>query len=282
MRGLRGWALVAPVFVLAASGCFATRGDVAVLQADLQTLRVESARSDSLNRAELDRVIRALGIVRDSLGAIGSRFGRWQGEIRGDLQSVGEQLITVQELTGQSQRRLQELRADLESRARTGAQAPGTPSGPTVAPSGGAGAGTAPAATPPGGAPGPDANAPGPNEMLQIALDQLRRGSGGAARTALQDLLATYPDADIAPDAQYYLAESYATDGNEAAADSAYVEVYSRFPRSPRAPTALYKHGMILKNGGRAAEARAAFTRIVREYPRSDAAVLAREQLGSR
>ena len=127
-----------------------------------------------------------------------------------------------------------------------------------------------------------DPNMPGPNEMLQIALDQLRRGSGGAARTALRDLLTNYADADVAPDAQYYLAESWATDGHEAEADAAYVQVYTRYPRSPRAPTALYKHGMILRNGGRNAEARAAFDRVVKDYPRSDAAVLAREQLSAR
>ncbi|HEX3157941.1 MAG TPA: tetratricopeptide repeat protein [Gemmatimonadaceae bacterium] len=284
----RRWALVAPFVITAATGCFATRGDVAILQNDVQSLRSESARADSLHRAELDRVIRTLGSMRDTLGVINARFGRWQGDVRSDMRVIGEQLIAIQELTGQSQRRLQELRADLERRGQGASVTPAMPG--AGAPGGGGSSAGAPAAgspplsttAPAGAAAAADPNMPGPNEMLQIALDQLRRGSGGAARTALRDLLANYADADVAPDAQYYLAESWATDGNEAEADAAYVQVYTKYPRSPRAPTALYKHGMILRNGGRNAEARAAFDRVVKDYPRSDAAVLAREQLSAR
>jgi TolA-binding protein len=205
LRSLR----LLPVALLATTaGCFATRQDVVTLQQDLATVRAETQRSDSLQRAQFDRVVTTVRAVSDSLNQVGVRLARFQGEVLGRLTSQDEQLLTIQELTGQSQRRLQELRSDLERRGgspgitpSTGAL-PGAPSSGTAAPAG-ATAGTAP--TP--------AGAPGPNQLFQIALDQLRRGSTGAARAGFQDLLRQYPTDENAPEALFYVAETYASDG---------------------------------------------------------------------
>src|SRR5579862_8629191 len=164
---------------------------------------------------------------------------------------MGQQLIQIQELTGQSQRRLQELRAGLEVQrgtfsqpAQPGQSQAGPPVGAaTTGVDSGRTTGTPPAATT-ATAPSGGAGTPGPNELYQLALDQLRRGSTGAARTALSDLLTRYPNADVAPDAQFYIADSYDREGNTAAADSVYQLVVQRYPSSERAPTALYKHGL--------------------------------------
>ena len=81
------------------------------------------------------------------------------------------------------------------------------------------------------------------------------------------------------PDAQFYIAESYAGEGNNLAADSGYVAVATRFPASQRAPTAMYKHALLLLKQGRTAEGRAALNEVVARFPRSDEAELARERL---
>jgi tol-pal system protein YbgF len=177
------------------------------------------------------------------------------------MRTVREQLIQVQELTGQSQRRLQELRASLESQQMSPVPTP---------PPGGAAAPT------PGG---DSAGAPGPNQLYELSLDQFRRGSYGAAREGFGELLARYPTADVAADAQFFLAEAFAAERNAAAADSGYAAVVSRFPSSPRASTALYKRARQRQAAGRTAEARAMFEDVIRRYPRSGEAELARDAM---
>ena len=272
---------IAPAaLALSTAACFATRQDVVTLQQDLNTVRTETARSDSARRAQLDRVVATVRAVSDTLSQVSVRLAQFQGNVLGRMQSQDEQLLTIQELTGQSQRRLQELRADLERRGASTAAVP-TPGGSASAGSSGgatggaagAAGGTTAAAAPAGAA------GPGPNQLFQIALDQLRRGSTGAARSGFQDLLRQYPTDENAPEAMFYIAETYASDGNVAAADSTYLQVVERYPTATRAATALYKHALVLQQGGRASEARAAFQDVISRYPRSDEAALARDRV---
>jgi tol-pal system protein YbgF len=120
---------------------------------------------------------------------------------------------------------------------------------------------------------------PGPNQLYQLALDQLRRGSAGTARAGFQDLLRQYPTSDLAADAQFYIAESYASERNTAAADAAYDEVARRYPTSQRAPTAAYKRAKALVEQGNGATARPILEGLIARWPRSDEADLAQELL---
>jgi tol-pal system protein YbgF len=253
-----------PLVVLAGSGCFATRQDVQLLQNNLATMRAQAHDADSARREQLDRVIGQLGMVNDSLRLLSARTTKWQGDERGDLYAMGQQLIQIQALTGQSQAGLQKMRADLEARGQQLATPPVVPIGPT------SGIPDTTHRTP---------TTPGPNQLFELALEQLRRGSTTAARVGFQDLLQKYPNADIAPDAQFYLADASAQEGNMAAADSGYQLVVARYPASPRAPTALYKHATTLAGSGKTQPARAAFEDVVRKYPQSDEAVLAKDRL---
>ncbi|HET7458229.1 MAG TPA: tol-pal system protein YbgF [Gemmatimonadaceae bacterium] len=287
-RALRRAAVLGALggLTLPSAACFATREDVQVLQNDLAVMRAEQSQRDSARAAQLDRVTATLGLVTDSLRTVSGRVSKFEGDVRGDLYSLGQQLIQIQELTGQSQRRLQELRAGLEERSQTlGATAPPTaaaaPSSVPAASSAPVGTfPTAPAATTAAPAPAASSAAgPGPNQLYQLSLDQLRRGSAGAARSGFQDLLRQYPTSDLAPDAQFYIAESYAGEGKNAQADSGYVAVAANFPTSQRAPTALYKHALLLLKQGQTAQGRVALDEVVRRFPRSDEAELARERL---
>ncbi len=173
-------------------------------------------------------------------------------------------MAAIQATTGQSQERLQQLRAQMEQRNR---QAP--PSAPV--PSAGDTVSSVPAAT--------VADAPGPNELFQIGRDQLTRGGNSAARSAFSDLLRRYPDSELAPEAQFYIAESYAAEGSAAAADTAYAAVVSKYGTSPHAPTALYKRGFNAQTSGRTTSAKRLYNDLIRRYPDSDEAELARERL---
>jgi tol-pal system protein YbgF len=245
----------APMTALALAGCLASKTDIAMLQTDLQTMRAESARGDSARRTQIDQVLAQLTRANDSVRAISARLAKLQGDVANDHYQMSREIIQLQELSGQSTRRLQELRGALEERAPVAA-APAAP-----------GDSTRPAA------------GPGPGQLFQSSLDQLRRGSVNVARGGFEELLRTYPTYEDAPEAMVYIAETYAAERNQVAADSVYGLVVERYPKSPKAATALYKRAQILRSAGQGAAARAALERIVREYPRSDEAALAREQL---
>ncbi|HEX5436331.1 MAG TPA: tol-pal system protein YbgF [Gemmatimonadaceae bacterium] len=252
---------LAPVALLATGACFATHQDVQLLRNDLMRMRAEAAHADSARSAQLGDVITSLGTARDSLKTLSANLAKFQGDVRGDLYAMGQQLIQVQELTGQSQQRLQELRASLDQRnAQMGAQQP--PPGDTSA------AASAAAAA-----------VPGPNQLFDLSLKQLQGGSPDAALTGFQTLLQQYPTSDVAPDAQFYIGEAFSAQGDSAAADSAYAKVVAQYPQSARAPTALYKRALLMIARGNSTGARAELTRLIRQYPHSDEARLARDRL---
>jgi tol-pal system protein YbgF len=270
---------VAPVALVATGACFATQSDVRVLQTDVQTLRAERARQDSVMQARFDELMASLRTTSDTVRALSDRVTRLQGDVRGDLFQMNQQLLQIQELTGQSQRRLQELRSSLEARQQDVApvMAPQTPvTPPRDSAASAAPAGQNPSAAAPAGAPG---GSPGPNQLFQSSLDQLRRGSPASARRGFEELLRLYPTSDVAGEAQFYIAEAFSAEGNTAAADSAYATVVTKYGQSARAPTALYKRALLLQQRGNIALARTALNDLVRRYPRSDEAQLARDRL---
>jgi tol-pal system protein YbgF len=200
-------------------------------------------------------------VVLDSLTAQQRRLALAQGETREDLNNVQRQLVQIQELMGQSQQRLSELRGQIEQRPRPQSQLP--PSG------------TDSAATPP--APGE----PGPEQLYDLAVRQLRSGSPGTARQALQKLLQDYPRHDRVPDALFQLGESWASANPDSAAQ-AYERIAKEYPSSPRAPAALYKLGLMAEQRNDTRAARTYYQRVVAGYPGSAEAALARTKLSGR
>ncbi|MDB4900174.1 MAG: Tetratricopeptide repeat-containing protein [Gemmatimonadetes bacterium] len=248
---------LAPAAVLLLSGCLATKSDLVFLQSQLHSMQDASTRADTARSAQIDRVLAQVLQNNDSMRAVSARLAKLQSAVATDHYEMGRQILQIQELSGQSQRRLQELRASLEERSQAAAVAP----------------------APVPGAAAPAPAGPGPAQLFQTSLDQLRRGSSTIARSGFEELLRTYPQSDDAPEAMIYIGETYAAERNQVAADSVYAQVVERYPTSPKAATALYKRALSFRAAGRTTAARAAFDRIVKEYPRSDEASLAREQL---
>lgn len=264
------------------SGCVATRKDILMLQDDLKVMRSEYAYRDSTRRAQFDSVMRRMAVLNDSLRGLKGDLAAFQGNVLGDLFKVRDGLIEIRALTGQSQSRITELRAELEQRNAIQPAAPLAPA-PTANPSAPAirkpGDTTATAAAAPAAIPAAIPAAPGPNQLYTMALDQLRRGSTSAARAGFTDFLAQYPQHERAGDAQYYIAETLERDTKPVDAEAAYLSVYTRFPRSEKAPTAMFKRATLLRAQSKPDRARDVLDLLVKTYPRSDEADLARERL---
>ena len=278
-QGRRVWRMVPLAALIAAAGCFATRSDVRIVQSDVASLRTELLRRDTEQREALVQASRLIAVANDSLARISARTVSIQGDVRGELRLIKEQLLQVQALLGQSQANLNRFRAELET--RNNAQPIVPPTSPPVIPPGSAGApGTVPITT--GGVPpivDTLSRGPGPAQLYQSGLDQLKRGSTSTARTLFQELLSNFPASDLAPDAQFQIGESLNREKNLAGADASYGAVVTMYPDSPRAPTALYKRAQIALQKGSTPEARKLLTDVVSRYPKSLEAELAAEQL---
>lgn len=240
----------------ALAGC-ATKGQVKLLQADLQTFRVESARRDSIRAAALAALLTMQSRIMDSIGATRVALASLDARLQSELTSVQRQLIQVQELTGQSQSRLTELKAQLDSKAEQSAagRVVTTPGDTTARPAG-----------------------PSADQLYQNARRQHTRGALATARSGYQQFLQSYPTDPRAPDAVYYIGETF----GEQTPDSAtayYTQVIGQFPQSARAPTALLRLGKLAENKGDKAAAIRYYDRLVRDYPRSDDVDIARDRL---
>ena len=243
-------------------GCV-SKSDVQLVQGEVALLRAETMRRDSTRAAQLGEVLQIQRQIMDSLTASRRAVGQLKGDISSDLYNIQQQLVQLQELTGQSQQRLSELRTQLEAR---GAQIE------TTAPPGGAAPAPGDTAQPAGGA---SASA---DQMYEASLAQLRRGSTSTARLGLRELLRNYPTSQRTPDALYFIGQSYAAENPDSAA-AYYTQVVDKYPTSARAPSALYNLGLLAERRKDSAKAKDAYQRVVQKYPQSDEAALARDRL---
>ena len=262
VRGLGGRYLVTAVAVpLVCAGCFfATKQDFEKLQQDIVVSRATSSAADSVQRAQLVDVSRSMRTLSDSINALSRRVSAMRTASEADMAAMKEDISQLQDLSGQSEQRLRDVRASLEEKRQQEAAA---------APDTSAGGGSAPA------------TGPGPLQLLQAGRDQLLKGGNAAARSAFSELITKYPTSEYVPEAMFYSAQAYAAEQNPNAADAQYLALISRFPKSPRIPTAMYKRAIYLQGQKKTTEAKRLFQDIIKRFPRSDEAALADERLQS-
>jgi tol-pal system protein YbgF len=233
------WSLLAVAALLPVlAGCATKR--------DLQDLRIEV---DSLRQAQALMLRDIQQQNRQILDSLVAQNTRMRGDFANRFTEVDRQLVQIQELTGQSQRRLNELRDQVSRREE---------------------------AFGPGGATAPAGD---PEEMYNAALAALRRGSHGTARAGFEEFLRQHPQHALAGEAQFHIGESFQEGGEPVRALEAYGRVLERYPNAPKAPTALYRAGLIEAERGNREAARTMFNQVVTAYPRSVEAPLAREQV---
>jgi tol-pal system protein YbgF len=257
--------LVAGLGLLA--GC-ALKGDVRRVELQVSALKADEARTAAAAAAALDSVRTLVAQVQQALAAQQAYLVQLRGDMKTDLLAVQQQLVSVQELTGQSQQRLTELRARLEEQARQPVPVPVIDSAHPARPG---------AIGPPVGPSGNPAG-PGPDQMYDLSLQQFRRGSLGTARLGFREFLRVFPTHERAADALFYIGETFGGENADSAA-AVYQQVVKTYPTSSRAPAALYKLGLLAEQRGAKATARTYYTRVITSYPRSDEANLARDKL---
>jgi len=237
------------------AGC-ALKGDVRKVDLEVEALQAQMTRSDSVRRLERDSLLAAIAAVQQTLTTQQNYLVQLRGDAKNDHLNIQQQLVSVQELTGQSQQRLSELRSQLEARAAQ----------PVTGPDTGGRTGPAPA----GGLATAD-------QMYDASLQQYRKGSVATGRSGFRQFLQAFPTDPRAADALFFIGESFGDQQPDSAAP-VYAQVVKAYPNSGRAPTALYKLGLLAEKSDKAL-ARTYFNRVIAGYPRSDEANLARIRL---
>src|SRR5437660_2966342 len=157
----------------ALGGCFfATKSDFDRLQQDIVGTRASSNAADSVQRAYLIDVTRSVRTLNDSISALSKRVNALRTATESDLAAMKEDISQLQDLSGQSEQRLRDMRAALEEKRQAAAAA----GGDTAVSSADA-----------------SASGPGPGQLLQAGHDQLLKGGNVAARAAFSELVAKYP-----------------------------------------------------------------------------------------
>ena len=211
-------------------------------------------------------------------------------QIQSEVQALRNQVEQLQNENAQLKQQAKDQYVDLDSRLQRmeAGSAANAPSGSLPPPAStslprppAAGprlpsTGTRPAVP---GAAGTDTGGLNGQGPYDIALAALRRGDYVESARSFQTFLADYPNAPLAPNAWYWLGESYYATQNYPIALRSFDTLLSSFPDSPKAPDAMLKKGYCQIELGDAGAGRQTLNRVINEYPGSDAARLATSRL---
>lgn len=237
---------LAPGVILAAvvlvAGCATTPPDQDPVQIKLNNLDTRLSR--------VERVI-----SNQSLVDMSQRLDSLQADVR-TLRGRIQELENTNRTLMKQQR---DMYTDLDQRiAQLGAGGAGTAGG---AAGGGAGGGDAAQAA------------------YTQAFDALKANKYADAVQQFSQFVTTYPNSDLADNAQYWLGETYYVQRDFGKAADAFKKVVQQWPDSRKAPDAMLKLGLSQQQLKQYAQARTTLSQVSQRFPGSQAAQSAAESL---
>ena len=198
--------------------------------------------------------------------------------LRGDLEQLQQQLEQERESN-------KNLALDFDSRLQR-LEGGSTPASAAPASS----ASTKAPATPPASAPvdrppsvhgdaGAIAASGDEKSAYQAAFDTLKSGQYVESARQFQAFLAQYPNGTYAPNALYWLGESYYVTQNYDLAQQQFQALLQRYPTHDKASAALLKLGLAQYGARQYDAAEATLTAVQQQYPGTDAAATAADRL---
>jgi len=237
--------ILALIVVLATTAGCATKRDLRDLRDEMSSMRVAQ-------EALLLDLQRQNATILDSMS---TQDVRLRGDLTNQLLQMDRQLVQIQELTGQGQQQLSQLRETVRMREEAFRNDAGSQ-----------GAGQA---------------AGDPEELFTTSQAAMQRGSLTTARSGFQEFVRAFPQHPRAPDAHLAIGESFEQGNQPVQALEAYARLLELHPNSTRAPTALLRAARIELARNNRDVARTMFTQITAAYPRSSEAAEATRQLQS-
>ncbi len=114
-----------------------------------------------------------------------------------------------------------------------------------------------------------------------VAFDALKAGEYDQSARLFQGFLEQYPNGVYAPNALYWLGESYYATRNFQLAESQFSDLVARYPTHDKAAGGLLKLGLSQYGRGEATQAERTLEQVATRFPGSDAARTAQDRLQS-
>lgn len=118
-----------------------------------------------------------------------------------------------------------------------------------------------------------------PTSAFNLAYNDYLNGRYDLAVTGFQRFLKDFPSTSLAPNAYYWMGESYFSLKDYSHATQAFQKVVADHPRSEKVAPALFKMGVVTAEAGDLPKARGYLRRVIEEYSTSDEAKLAKNKL---
>jgi tol-pal system protein YbgF len=118
-----------------------------------------------------------------------------------------------------------------------------------------------------------------PDEIYDTAYLDVTRGNYSLAVQGFEEYLDSYPDSELADNAQYWIGECYYVQRDYFKAIEEFGKVLDLYPRGDKVPGAMVKLGMSYLEVRDRASAKKIFSQVVELYPHTDEASIARDQL---
>ena len=129
------------------------------------------------------------------------------------------------------------------------------------------------------GDPGSLAKGENERDAYEIAFDALKAGRYADSAQLFQGFLMDYPNGAYAPNALYWLGESYYVTQNYELAQAQFEALRQRYPTHDKAPGALLKVGLAQYGLQQLDAAEATLSEVAARYPGTDAARTAEDRL---
>ena len=291
-RKLAAIALVALMVTAPSPPAFAVAKEIIELQTQVQDL---ADRIAHMQQSFDERMGVMRSVVEKSTESVNKLSDSVQAMQQGVQQQSADSQVKVDQVSGQIQAlndSIDELKARLEKASRQlsdiqaeqqniAAQPPPPACVPATAPAGAPGApATAPTASaPPAPAPAPAPVAPPADLLYTNALRDYNAARYDLALSQFQDYLKFYPTAELAGNAQFYIADIEYKAGNYEAAVADYDKVLEQFPGGNKAAAAQLKKGYALLELGQKDAGIRELNALIQRYPKSIEATQARERL---
>ena len=195
--------------------------------------------------------------------------------MRAETQDLRGQIEVLQQQLEQAKQAQRTQYLDIDGRLnRVEGATPATPAATMDGPAAGAPVASASPAPAPAALAGK-----GERGAYDHAFEALKGGDYVESSRRFRDFLAAFPAGQLAPNALYWLGESYYVTQNYALAGEQFQLLMDRYPTHDKAPGALLKLGLAQLGLKQSAQAEATLRQVVKRYPGSDVARTADDRL---
>jgi tol-pal system protein YbgF len=199
-------------------------------------------------------------------------------QLRSEVQALRGQIEELQQQLEQAKQGQRSQYLDLDGRLNRlegGAPAPSSSSVPAPSPTPVASSGAVAPSEPVAG----DMAGMDERSAYNFAFEALKGGDYVESSRRFRDFIGAFPGGQYAPNALYWLGESYYVTQNYALAGDQFRSLLDRFPTHDKAPGALLKLGLSQYGLKQYADADATLRQVLQRYPNSDVARTADDRL---